>query len=250
MKISATLITLNEEENIQAAIESLAFADEIIVVDSESHDRTLEIARRFTDKIFTQKFLGYAAQKNFAADQATHDWIFNLDADERITRELAEAIERLKQSENIPESAFAMPRKVFYLGKWIKHSGWYPDYKIRLYNRQQARWEGDYVHESVKTTGEVKKLTGDILHYTVNSASEHHLRIDRYTTLAAREAFSKNQRATFFSIALSPVVTFVKTYVFKLGFLDGVQGLSIAYFAAQYVFLKKIKLWELQHSKP
>jgi glycosyltransferase involved in cell wall biosynthesis len=246
MKISATIITLNEEENIQAAIQSITFADEIIVVDSESTDRTVEIARQFTDKVIIQKFLGYAAQKNFAAELASHDWIFNLDADERITPEIAEEIERLKTDNAIEEAAFELPRKVYYIGKWIKHSGWYPDYKIRLYNRQQAGWQGDYVHESVKTTGRIGRLTGDLLHYTVRDASEHHLRIDRYTTLAAKEAFDKGQRASYLSIAFSPIVTFIKTFLFKLGFLDGYQGLAIAYFAAHYVFLKQLKLKELQ----
>jgi glycosyltransferase involved in cell wall biosynthesis len=245
MKISATIITLNEEENIQAAIETLSFADEIIVVDSESTDRTVEIARQFTEKVFTQKFLGYAGQKNFAANQSTHDWIFNLDADERITPELANEIERFKTGNKPDVVALEMPRKVFYLGKWIKHSGWYPDHKIRLYNRQHASWQGDYVHESVKPNGKVERLTGDILHFTVRNASDHHLRIDRYTTLAAKEAFHKGQRASYFSIALSPITTFIKTFFFKRGFLDGIQGLAIAYFAAQYVFLKQLKLREL-----
>jgi glycosyltransferase involved in cell wall biosynthesis len=249
MKISATIITLNEEDKIADALRSLAWADEIIVVDSESTDRTVEIALEFTDKVITQKWLGYAAQKNFATKQATNDWVFNLDADERVTPELAHAIDQLKHTDNLDAAAFEMPRKVFYLGRWIQHSGWYPDYKIRLYNRTQGRWQGEYVHESVKVDGPVKKISGDILHYTVHNASEHHLRLDRYTTLAAKEAFEKKRRASFISIALSPFATFIKSYVFKLGFLDGIPGLAIAYFAAQYVFLKNIKLWELHNGK-
>lgn len=246
MKISATVITLNEEENLAAALESLTFADEIVVVDSESTDRTIEIARRFTDKVITQKFLGYAAQKNFAAEHAAHDWVFNLDADERVTPELAREIEALKKAQAVSIAAYEMPRKVFYLGRWIRHSGWYPDFKVRLYNRRQAGWQGDYVHESVKTDGQVSRLRGDILHYTVRSAAEHHLRIDRYTTLSAQEAFDKGKQATFASIALAPLATFIKTYIFKRGYLDGIPGLAIAYFAAHYVFLKNLKLWELR----
>jgi (heptosyl)LPS beta-1,4-glucosyltransferase len=249
MKISATIITLNEEENIAEALETLAWADEIIVVDSESIDRTVEIALRFTDKVITQKWLGYAAQKNFATEQATNDWVFNLDADERVTPELQRRIETLKQSDGIDAAAFEMPRKVFYLGRWIKHSGWYPDYKIRLYNRTKGRWQGDYVHESVKVEGAVKRLDGDILHYTVRNASEHHLRLDRYTTLAAQEAFEKGKRSSFAKMAFAPFATFIKSYLFKRGFLDGYQGLAIACFAAHYVFLKYIKLWELQNGK-
>jgi (heptosyl)LPS beta-1,4-glucosyltransferase len=249
MKISATIITLNEEENIAEALETLAWADEIIVVDSESIDRTVEIALRFTDKVITQKWLGYARQKNFATEQATNDWVFNLDADERITPELQRRIETLKQNNNTDAAAFEMPRKVFYLGRWIKYSGWYPDYKIRLYNRTKGCWQGDYVHESVKVEGAVKRLDGDILHYTVRNASEHHLRLDRYTTLAAQEAFEKGKRSSFAKMAFAPFATFIKSYLFKRGFLDGYQGLAIACFAAHYVFLKYIKLWELQNGK-
>lgn len=249
MKISATIITLNEEENLADALRSLAWADEIVVVDSESTDHTVEIARQFTDKVITQKWLGYAAQKNFATEQATNDWVLNLDADERLSPELQKEIEALKKAENIDAAAFEMPRKVFYLGRWIKHSGWYPDFKIRLYNRTKGRWQGDFVHESVKVEGQVTRLCGDILHYTVRNASEHHLRLDRYTTLAAQEAFEKNRRSSFFTLALAPFATFVKSYLFKGGFLDGIQGLAIAFFAAHYVFLKNLKLWELQNEK-
>lgn len=249
MKISATVITLNEETNLADALRSLDWADEIIVIDSESTDRTLEIARQFTDKVILQKWLGYSAQKNFATEQASYDWIFNLDADERVTPELASELLALKQAENPNCAAFEMPRKVFYLGRWIKHSGWYPDYKVRLYHRNRGRWVGDYVHESVKVEGEVKRLRGELLHYTVHDASEHHLRLDRYTTLAAREAFEKGKSASIAAIALAPLATWIKSYIIKLGFLDGWQGLAIAYFAAQYVFLKNLKLRELQNGK-
>jgi glycosyltransferase involved in cell wall biosynthesis len=246
MKISATIITLNEEQNLAEALGSLDWADEIIVVDSESTDGTVDIARKFTDKVVTQKWLGYAAQKNFATEQASHDWVFNLDADERVTPELAQEIRELKKADRLEEAAFEMPRKVFYLGRWIKHSGWYPDYKIRLYNRTKGRWVGDFVHESVKVEGQVKRLQGDLLHHTVRNASEHHSRLDRYTALAAQEAFEKGKRASVLEIAFAPLATFMKSYLFKLGFLDGWQGLAIAYFAAYYVFLKQVKLRELQ----
>ncbi|MBI3654491.1 MAG: glycosyltransferase family 2 protein [Acidobacteria bacterium] len=249
MKISATIITLNEEDHLAEALRSLDWADEIIVVDSASSDRTVAIARQFTDKIFIQKWPGYAAQKNFATQQATHDWVFNLDADERVSEDLAGELKALKKAENIGVSAFEMPRKVFYLGRWIQHSGWYPDYKIRLYNRTQGRWTGAYVHESVQVDGAVKRLRGDLLHYTVRNASEHHLRLDNYTTLAAREACEKNRRASFWAIAVAPLATFLKTYIFKLGFLDGLPGFAIAWFAAHYVFLKNLKLWELHREK-
>ncbi|MCI0488317.1 MAG: glycosyltransferase family 2 protein [Blastocatellia bacterium] len=245
MKISATVITLNEEHNLEAALKSLHWADEIILVDSESTDRTIEIARRFTDKIFVRPWPGYSAQKTFAAEQASYDWIFNLDADERVSDELAAELEKLKQGAEPDAAGFEMPRRTFYLGRWISHSGWYPDYKLRLYNRNAGRWRGDFVHESVEVEGRVERLAGDILHYTVRNASDHHLRLDRYTTLAAREAHTQGKRVSIASMFISPVTTFIRSYILRRGFLDGIPGLAIARFAAHYVFLKNLKLWEM-----
>ena len=245
MKITATVITFNEEHNIATALESLSWADEIIVVDSESDDRTIEIAGRFTDRIFVRPWPGYSAQKNFAAEQAVNDWIFSLDADERVSRELADVIKQLKGRAAEPGSAgFEMARLTSYLGRWIKHSGWRPDYKRRLYHRRRARWKGDYVHETLEVDGVVERLSGDILHHTVRDASEHHLRMDRYTTLAAEQAYSQGKRASMLSLLISPGVVFLGSYILKGGFLDGVPGLAIARFAAHYEFLKKLKLWE------
>jgi glycosyltransferase involved in cell wall biosynthesis len=249
MKITATVITLNEEENIAAALESISWADEIVVIDSESTDRTVEIARQFTDRIFVRAWPGYSAQKNFASDQAAHDWIFNLDADERVSPALVEEIKGLKRKGEPPVSGFEMPRRTFYLGRWIKHSGWFPDFKIRLYNRRAGSWRGDYVHESVGVEGKVLRLSGAILHYTVRSASEHHLRIDRYTTLAAEEMFTAGKQISAVSLFFSPFAAFVRSYFFRLGFLDGIAGLAIAAFAAHYVFLKGLKLWEKRRAR-
>jgi glycosyltransferase involved in cell wall biosynthesis len=209
----------------------------------------VEISRRFTDRIFVRPWPGYSAQKNFAAHQASNDWIFSLDADERVSPELARAIEELKGGDNEPEAAaFEMSRLTFYLGRWIKHSGWRPDYKLRLYDRGRARWKGDYVHEMLEVDGRVRRLKGNLLHYTVRNASEHHLRMDRYTTLAAEQSYSLGNRASVVSLFLSPVAVFLRSYIFKLGFLDGIPGLAIARFAAHYEFLKNLKLWEMdQH---
>lgn len=248
MKITATVITLNEEQNIEAALKSLAWADEIVVVDSQSTDRTVEIARQFTDHIFIREWPGYSAQKNFAAAQASHDWIFNLDADERASPDLVEEIEALKKTDEPGATGFEAPRHTFYLGRWIKHSGWYPDFKLRLYDRRSGRWRGDYVHESVEVDGRVAKLSGAILHYTVRNASEHHLRLDRYTTLAAEEMFAEGKQISAASLLFSPAMAFVRSYIIRRGFLDGVPGLAIASFAAHYVFLKGVKLWEKQRA--
>lgn len=246
MRISAIVITFNEENNIAAALESLEWADEIIVVDSESTDRTVEIARRYTDRVYVRPWPGYSAQKNFAAEQAQFEWVFSLDADERVSNELAREIERLKQNAEPLAAGFEMPRLTFYLGRWIKHSGWYPDFKLRLYNRKRAKWQGNFVHESIGVEGRVERLNGDLLHFTVNNSSEHHLRIDRYTTLAAQEMRAKGKSASAATIVLAPIATFIRSYIFKLGFLDGLQGFAIARFAAHYAFLKYMKLWEMK----
>jgi len=244
MKITATVITLNEEHNIADALESLAWADEIIVVDSESADRTVEIARGFTDRVFVRPWPGYSAQKNFAAEQAGNDWIFSLDADERVSKDLANEIEKLKGVAEPNGAGFEMSRLTFYLGRWIRHSGWRPDHKLRLYDRRRARWRGDYVHEALEVDGKIERLSGDLLHYTVRDASEHHLRMDRYTTLAAEQSYSEGKRVSVASLMVSPALVFLRSYIVNLGFLDGVPGLAIARFAAHYAFLKNLKLWE------
>ena len=246
MKITAAVITHNEEHNIAEALESLSWADEIIVVDSESDDQTTEIARRYTDKVIVRPWPGYSAQKNFAAEQASNDWIFSLDADERVSPDLAREIEQIRSGPDPGAAGFEMPRLAFYLGRWIKHSGWYPDYKLRLYDRRRGRWKGKYVHETLEVDGEIKRLTGNLLHFTVRDASEHHLRLDRYTTLAAQEAFSNGKRASLWSLLLTPRLVFARSFFLKLGFLDGWQGLVIARFAEHYAFLKAAKLFELQ----
>ncbi|MGH9765660.1 MAG: glycosyltransferase family 2 protein, partial [Blastocatellia bacterium] len=176
----------------------------------------------------------------------SNDWILNLDADERISPQLGADIQRIKAANREPPYAgFEMPRLTSYLGRWIKHSGWYPDYKLRLYDRRKGKWRGDFVHESVTVSGAVERLAGEILHYTIRSASEHHLRMDRYTTLAAQELRSKGVSPSVLSLCTSPISAFVRSYFFKLGFLDRVPGLAIAYFAGHYAFLKHLKLWEM-----
>jgi glycosyltransferase involved in cell wall biosynthesis len=258
MKISATIITLNEEANIPRALGSVAWADEIIVVDSGSTDRTVEIARRFTDRVIVKDWPGYSAQKNFAAERASNNWILSLDADEQLSPQLISEIGNLNdpdadvgQASSLSSvqarvAGYEMPRLCCYMGRWIKHSGWYPDYKLRLYNRKAGCWKGDFVHESVSVRGEVRRLHSDLLHYTVRSASEHHQRMDRYTTLAAEEMYRNGKRTSIGALMLSPVAGFIRSYLLRLGFLDGVPGLGIAYFAAHYNFLKQVKLLELE----
>ena len=240
MKISATIITYNEERNLPRAIESLRCADEIVIIDSGSSDRTLEIAEKLGARIVESPWPGYAKQKNLAAEQAAYDWILSLDADESLSEALEGEIWQLKK--NGPQfDAYTMPRMAQYLGRWIRHSGWYPDRKVRLYDRRKARWVGEYVHETVRVDGRLGHLESNLLHFTCNSLSEHLKTMDRYTTLAAEQLVAQETLIGWAQLALDPPWTFFKTYVLQRGFLDGTEGLAIAYMAALYNFLKYAK---------
>ncbi len=240
MRITATIVTFNEEGNIARAIESLRCADEIVVVDSGSTDRTREIAARLGARVIEEPWRGYAAQKNFAAGCASFDWILSLDADESVTEELEGEILELK-TRTTECAGYSMPRLAQYLGRWILHGGWYPDRKVRLYDRTRAEWTGNYVHESVTVRGRIGKLEGKLLHFTCDSLSAHLRTLDRYTTLAARELIDKRVEIPVRRLAFDPAWTFVRTWVIRRGFLDGAQGLAIAWMAALYTFLKYAK---------
>jgi glycosyltransferase involved in cell wall biosynthesis len=250
MLISATIVTLNEERNIARAIRSLACADEILIVDSGSTDRTREIAAGLGARVIEEPWRGYAAQKNFAACCASHDWILSLDADEELTPELASEIAALKQTSAPPCDGYSFPRLAQYLGRWIHHSGWYPDRKVRFYDRRKGKWVGDYVHESVRVEGSVGELGGDLLHYTCASISEHMRTLDRYTTLAAQEVAARGQSVPFIRLTMDPCWTFFRTFYLQRGFLDGRQGLILAVMAGLYTFLKYAKASFLNENPP
>jgi glycosyltransferase involved in cell wall biosynthesis len=240
MKISATIITYNEERNIARAMESLRCCDEIVVVDSNSSDRTVEIAEKLGARVIENNWPGYAAQKNFAAAQAAYDWILSLDADEALSEMLEAEIWHLKKSGPKFDS-YTMPRMAQYLGKWILHSGWYPDRKVRLFDRRKSKWVGEFVHESVVVEGSVGELEANLLHFTCQSLSEHLKTMDRYTTLAAEQLVSVGKKIGWVQLFVDPMWTFLKTYFFQLGFLDGVEGLAIAWMGALYQFVKFAK---------
>jgi glycosyltransferase involved in cell wall biosynthesis len=242
--VTATVITFNEAANIEAALASLSWADEIIVVDSQSTDRTTEIARKFTDKVIVRPWPGYIAQKNFAAEQASHDWIFSLDADERVTPELASEI--MTVVANGPRAAgYRVPRVTFHLGRWMRTTDWYPDYQLRLYDRRRARWSGKYVHESVKADGTVGDLRAELQHFAYRDLAHHLQTMDRYTTLAAKQMFEEGRRAGLVDLLIHPPAAFFRNYVLRGGFRDGVPGLIVSAMNARYVGLKFAKLWEL-----
>jgi glycosyltransferase involved in cell wall biosynthesis len=245
--ISATIITHNESANITRAIQSLACADEVVVIDSNSTDATQEIAAGLGARVIAHDFNGFAAQKNFASEQARHDWVLSLDADEELDQSAQIAITEWKAS-TPAASGYRFARRAQYLGRWILHSGWYPDFKVRLFDKRQGHWQGAFVHESVVLNGNVARMPGDILHYTCNSLDEHLQRIEFYTDLAAKEMFDQNQRVNAFRRALAPPWIFLNTYFMKLGVLDGFQGYLIAKMAARYVRRKYSKLQILQDS--
>lgn len=239
--ITGTIISFNEERRIAEAIASLSFCDEVIVVDSGSSDHTRDIAAACGARVVTREWPGYSLQKNFAAGQAANDWIFSIDADERVSIELADEIAQWKKAP-ADASAMSMPRRAFYLGRWIKHSGWYPDRKIRLYDRRRAQWTGDFVHEGMAVDGRVHRFRGDLLHFPYRDWSDHVERVDRYTRLAANAALSGGRRSNPLTLAVGPLLAFVKAFVVQGGFMDGWRGLAIAYMAARYVFQREFRI--------
>lgn len=249
MKISAVIITFNEEENIARAIASVGWADEVVVVDSESSDRTREIAAGLGARVVVQPWLGFGKQKQFAAEQAQNDYIFSLDADEVVTPELTAEIEQIKAGDRA--DGYKIPRLSHYMGRPIRHSGWYPDRQLRLYDRRKGKWLDLPVHESVQMErgARVESLRSDILHFN-DGGIEHHARMihERYAPLSARAMLDVGETASVMSIGVRPLATFVKTFVLQLGFLDGAAGLVIAYFAAYNVFLKNLLVYEAQNA--
>jgi glycosyltransferase involved in cell wall biosynthesis len=246
-KLSVTVITRDESANIAAALESVAWADEIIVVDSESTDDTVAQAKRFTERVIVRPWAGYAAQKNFAASLASHDWILSLDADERVTPALAGEI-RATLAADPRHGGYRIPRVAFHLGRWIRTTDWYPDDQLRLYDRRAAQWKGAYVHESVAVTGSIGRLRNELQHHPYRDVADHLETIDRYTTLAAREMNAAGRRAGALQIAGHPPFAFLRNYLLRGGFRNGVPGLIISMLNAYYVFLKFSKLWQLQHA--
>jgi glycosyltransferase involved in cell wall biosynthesis len=242
-KLSVTVITRNEAANIGAALASVQWADEIVVVDSESTDATADLARQVTEKVVVRAWPGYVAQKNFAASLATHDWVLSLDADERVTPVLAREIQATLA--NPSHSAYRMPRVTWHLGRWIRSTDWYPDDQLRLYDRRVAQWTGQYVHEAVTVNGSIGRLQGELEHFAYRDISDHLETIDRYTTYAARQMSESGRRAGLLQLAGHPPLAFLRNYIARGGIRDGVPGFIISSLNAYYVFLKFAKLREL-----
>lgn len=251
MKISVCIITFNEEENIRRCLSSCSMlADEIVIVDSGSTDATQQIALEFNCKFYHQDWLGYVAQKNKALELASNEWILSLDADEALSPELQAEIMREKSIDQ-PESVagFSMPRCVYYEGKWIRHGDWYPDRVVRLFRKTRARFVGGKVHERLQLNGNVKKLYGDIYHYSFKNQSDHIERCEKYARLWAEEKFETGVNAGILSPYFHAAFRWFRGYILRAGFLDGKQGFKIAYHCARETFLKYKILRELNRSK-
>jgi len=242
-KLSACIISYNEESKIEDCLKSLqAVVDEIIIIDSNSTDNTLNIARKYTDKIIQHDFQGYGKQKNLAVAQASNDWIISLDCDERLSPELQSSLQSIK--ENLDKNCvYSMARKTFYVYRWLNHC-WYPDKNVRLFNKTKTKWFDYDVHESVDTSNmKTCFLSGDILHYSFDSISDHLKVIDKYTQIGAQDLLRKNKKVSVISPLTHASWTFLKLYIFKRGFLDGFAGLTVAVLSYMHVYIKYSKAW-------
>ena len=247
MKLTVTVITRNEAAHIAAALRSVSWADEIIVIDSHSTDDTVEIARRHATRVDVRAWPGYSAQKNYAAEIAANDWILSLDADERVSPELAgEIAELMRRGPDAP--GYRVPRVTWYLGRWIRSTDWYPDFQLRLYDRRAGRFNSRPVHESIELTGQPGVLRHDLQHYAYRDVSHHLETIDRYTTLAAEQWSAAGRRTSVLQAAVHPPLAFLRNYALRGGFRDGAAGFLISALNSYYVFLKHVKLWERQQA--
>ena len=242
--ISAVLITLDEESRLAAALESVRFCDEVLVVDAHSTDRTREIAEAAGARVLVRAWDGFTGQRNHAVDAARHDWVLAVDADERVTPALRMEIEALRAA-GFAQAGYRIPRVAFYLGRWIRGTDWYPDPQLRLFDRRRGRWTGALVHESVRVDGPVGRLRHELEHHTYEDIADHLKAIDRYTTLWARQAHAEGRRAGPFDGGVASTWAFIRNYVVRGGFLLGEAGLTVSTFNAYYTYAKMAKLREL-----
>jgi len=243
-QFSITIITLNEERRIGKCIKSASFADEIVVVDSGSRDRTVEIAEQAGARVIHQEWLGYGRQKQFAVEQAINEWVLCLDADEWLSLELSRSIQNVLEH---PEfNAYQFPRRNRFMGRWLRHGEGYPDWSLRLFHRDYAHWSEDEVHEKVVSDGDAEKISGDLMHESEETMQQYLTKQDLYTTIRAQELQAKGKKGSIIKIVLSPVARFIKFYFIRLGFLDGVPGLVHILIGCQNSFMKYAKLFGMK----
>jgi len=245
--VSVCYVVKNEADRIEESLRSVTWAEEIVILDSGSTDTTVEICRRYTDRVEHEEWRGYVAQKNLAVDRASHEWVLSLDGDEVLSPELAGEIQRELSAHHRETDGFTMPRKTWYLGRWIRHGSWYPDRKLRLWRKSAGRWGGEDPHDRVELASARRRaLRHPILHYSYRDVSHHVSTIDRFTSITARGWRDQGRRFRWLGALLHPPAKFVEVYVVKRGFLDGIAGFFIAVHASYYTFLKYAKLYELE----
>ena len=249
-KISVAIICYNEEKKIERTLKSIDWADEIVIIDSFSTDKTLEICKKYTDKVYQHSFESHIQQKNIALDYCTHDWVFSIDADEVVTQELKQSILQIKNSEDIEEyDGYYVSRIIQYLGKWIKYTQWYPDFKLRLFRKVKAKWGGIDPHDTILLEGKTSRLNGKLLHYSYDDISAHLRTIDLYTSIMSKEYWKRGKKASVINLTLRPLYAIFKSYILKRGFLEGKQGIIISLLDGYYVLLKFAKLMEYDLEK-
>ncbi len=243
MGLSACVITFNEEENIRACMESVAWADEIIVVDSFSTDSAVKICRSYTDKVFFRKWSGFLDQKNYGVELSTNTWILNIDADERVSPALRDQIVE-EPGSNDDGNGYNIPRHTYYLRRWIHHGGWYPNYQLRLFRKDKGKWAGEQLREKVTVVGETKTLRNDLLHVAYGSLSDQLKTIDSFCRASAEIMRGKGVRVTLLHLLARPPIKFLETYIHKQKFRDGIPGLIKAIAYSLYVFMRYANTWE------
>jgi glycosyltransferase involved in cell wall biosynthesis len=247
-RLSVTVIALNQEANIGPCLESVSFADEIVVVDTGSRDRTVELARTYTDRVLSAPWQGFGRTKNYALDQARGDWVFSLDTDERVPPALKDEVQAVVRADG-PLDGYRVPRKNYFCGRWIRHLGWYPDYTLRLFRRGRGRFRDREVHEEVEVAGPVGALQTPLEHYSYQSVSEYVTRMDRYARLAAQELAKGGRRPYPGELFVRPFFTFLHLYFIRRGFLEGAPGYTLAVLMSMYRFLKYYYLRELAQGR-
>ena len=248
IKLSAVIITLNEEKNIGRCLESLkTVADEIVVVDSISTDKTRAICESYGVRFVEQKFLGYVEKKNFALSLANYDYVLSLDADEALDEKLQKEIIKIKA--DFKSDGYEFNRLTQYNGFWVRHCGWYPDTKLRIVKKDKARWVGNNPHDALNVDGVVSHIQGDLLHYSYDSISSHVLQTNKFSTIEAHSLFTKGKRATIVKLLTRPPYQFFKDYILKKGFLDGKYGFIICFINSLYVLLKYAKMMDMQEER-
>ena len=246
-KLSVTVITFNEAEKIGRALSSVSgLADEIVIVDSFSTDDTERICRGFTDRFLQVEWRGYRAQKQYALEQASYEWVLSLDGDEALSPALIQELQGWKQGHEKNVDGYYLPRLNLFMGRWIRHTSWYPDWQLRLFRRSRGEWAGGRVHESVRLSGNTDRFRHPLQHYSYSDISEYLSQLQNFSGLAAADYFESGRKTGPFRLVVHPLVEFLRNYVLYRGFQDGVPGLAVSVLSSMSVFFKFLKLWELQ----